>query len=382
MIGICLILSSTTLFAQEPVNPPIIRALAFSADGNWLAASSGEPDEGGDLVVWNLKARKAQFIHREKTGIPSVAFSPDSSLLAVGGFGDECKLLDAATGKPRTVLAGHGEAARGVAFSPDGKVLAVGCYDHNIRLWDVQAAKLLHTLEGHGDRVYDVAFSHDGTRLASVGPDKSIRIWDWKEGKLQKSFSEVGFRARSVHFGPEDKWLAVSYWESALTLRDADSGKVLFARKGIGGGDGLALSKDGSVAATTSGRFVFVHRDLLRKADTGEKKRFLALLERLDDDDITVREQAGQDLLKIGTVVEPFLAEAMKAGKSVEVKMRARRLREALLEQPDIRLEGHQATVHCVQFSPDGATLASAGRDGVIVFWDTKTWKKTGELRR
>ena len=46
-----------------------------------------------------------------------------------------------------------------------------------------------------------------------------------------------------------------------------------------------------------------------------KKNAFAHVFERLDEDDIEVRNQAGQELLKIGAVAEPFLAEAMKTGK-------------------------------------------------------------------
>ncbi len=45
------------------------------------------------------------------------------------------------------------------------------------------------------------------------------------------------------------------------------------------------------------------------------------------------------------------------------------------------QVAAHQGGAYCVTYSPDGRTLASAGKDGVIRFWDARTLRPQGELR-
>jgi WD40 repeat protein len=382
-LGLLAIALASPALGREAGDAPAIRSLAFSPDGLWLAAGSGEPNDPGEVVVWNLKTRKPQFIHREKQGTPSVAFSHDSQRLAVGIFADECKLLDPATGAVKTVLAGHGKASRGVAFSPDGHVLAVGCYDHQIRLWDLRTKKIAHVLEGHTGIVYAVVFSHDGKRLASTSADDTARLWDTAEGKLLKTFADYDSITRHAVFGPQSKWLVTSSWDASVKLRDVDSGKLLVNLGGRGSTEGLALSKDNQTLAVARGRHVEIHPVVVRLATKEEAGAILKLLERLDNDDIEIREQAGRDLRKIGWLADPFLRQAAKESKSAEVRMRARRLRTQMRQEPPaILLKGHEENINCVQFSADGHHLASAGLDGVILFWDATSWQMIGELRR
>ncbi len=71
--------------------------------------------------------------------VESLAFSPDGTLLAVGGVGGSATLWDSATGKRRVRLFSLGSAPQRVAFSPDGKLLA-STGTLGMILWDVPKA--------------------------------------------------------------------------------------------------------------------------------------------------------------------------------------------------------------------------------------------------
>jgi eukaryotic-like serine/threonine-protein kinase len=45
------------------------------------------------------------------------------------------------------------------------------------------------------------------------------------------------------------------------------------------------------------------------------------------------------------------------------------------------KIASHEGGAYCVTYSPDGRTLASAGKDAVIRFWDARTLRPQGELR-
>jgi WD40 repeat protein len=169
-------------------------------------------------------------------------------------------------------------------------------------------------------------------------------------------------------------------YEGAVRLYDSNSGKLL-AKLGNAGSEDLSFTPDGkNVAACGHGPEVKLYAVRFRQASTAEKKRIKDLITRLDDDDYEVRERASQDLQDLGDLAEPFLFQAMKETKSVEVRIRARRIRKSLrIPKPEAVLEA-QDQILCLTFSPGGEILASSGKEGLVYLWDVASRKKIATL--
>src|SRR6516164_11338594 len=95
-------------------------------------------------------------------------------------------------------ITGGGEAAvRSLAFSPDSKLLAASCGDAVVRLWDVTKSPPAAPTRLGGKSVDPVrcAFSSDGRLIASVGTDQvngteisRLILWDVASKKPRTSF--------------------------------------------------------------------------------------------------------------------------------------------------------------------------------------------------
>ncbi len=179
-------------------------AVSITADGGLVAASGG--DHGNSVVL--IDPRDGTIARRleDEDTVAAVAFSPDETLVAVGGWSHVVRVWDVRTGDEVAILHGHEGGVNAIAWSPDGELLASASDDGTVRVWELRdGGRARARIPGHPGSVLGVAWSADGKRLASSGTGRIVHLWDLDAGGLRESAEQLAGRIwRTTGFRVQD----------------------------------------------------------------------------------------------------------------------------------------------------------------------------------
>jgi WD40 repeat protein len=185
-----------------------INSVAWSADSRLIAGV--ESSAKGGIVVWDAATGEVRrSLPREASGYFSLAWSPDGRLIAGGTYHANAAVVFSAETYERlwtaTLRGGHS-----LAFSPDSKMLAIGEIDGTLNFCKAETGELVRTIPGHGQEISAAVFSPDGTQPASTHTDAqgAVQRWNVATGELQGQAS-VDSWPISLAWSPDGHTVAV-----------------------------------------------------------------------------------------------------------------------------------------------------------------------------
>ncbi|MBM3994425.1 MAG: hypothetical protein FJ303_09775 [Planctomycetes bacterium] len=153
-----------------------ILCLAYSHDGQWLAAGGGNDP----LRLWNPKT--GELIRElNEPWVHAMALSPSGETLLFGGFQKSVRMWNFRLNKETGRLDGHKATVKAIAVAPDASIIVTGSQDGVLARWDMNTKTKLSDMLGHTDEINAIAFFADkdnATFVASAGGDRSIIIWN------------------------------------------------------------------------------------------------------------------------------------------------------------------------------------------------------------
>jgi WD40 repeat protein len=246
-------------------HPDAVEALAFSPNGKSLAAGCGST-----AIVWDVSTGTIHRIVRTPTegnnrvgnvpreAITALAFSPDSSVLAIGRDAQENWMHFAIlTGNEKEIRphvskrfssAYHEGPAmtKAVAYDARAKLVAVvGQNPADVRnRGGFNAIALVNPITNakeDGDKLSDheaalecVQFSPDGSTLAAGTADKLVIIYDTAKRIVKTKLKGHGGAVRTLAFSMDGKLLASAGNDKSVRVWDMEQGKLLATLDGHG----------------------------------------------------------------------------------------------------------------------------------------------------
>lgn len=361
-------------------------ALAFSADGQWLASASLDRS----IRVWNTASGDER--HRFPASDPwigGVEFSSDGTRLAVA-VGRRIRLFDMDSGRELFRDRAHQGGLRCMAFAEGGRTLVTaggdgvvqtwdlstgswsqelgrqqqpihalvvdessvftGGADPDVVRWDLELGGELARLGGHGSGVETMARSPDGSTLASGGRDGTLLLWDMRAADpYPRQWLDAHDGAvTAIAWAPGSAWLVTAGVDGKLHIWDAENGDPRGQLDVPGGAPSTLAVSSGGDSLLAAGRDGSVLRwPCTALGPSGAPERWpghaspVRALAVLPDDSGVI--SGGDD----GLLVRHRLSDGTVHS----------------------RWQSHQGRLAQVLVAPRGGRVASGGEDGTVLLW-------------
>jgi WD40 repeat protein len=218
-------------------------SVALDAKGERLASVVSNRAMGAgnqSVIVWNVAGsepvvlvERTERVERAQVAM-AAALSSDGSRLAFGGAGMGIRVLDVDSGVELAHLRKVSLRIRSLAFTTDSSVIAVGDSRGVVTLWSVDDGTRVLRLQAHPRFVDAMQFSDDDRLLATLGQDESRRelsLWHSDTGaRIELSPAPVSALGGNLPFAFLDEGRRLAWaCHNVVQLFDTATGEMILS---------------------------------------------------------------------------------------------------------------------------------------------------------
>lgn len=327
-------------------------AMEFSHDGLVLAVGCFD----GTVTAWDVRSGRPLWGKPAGHGtiVSKIAFSSDDRFIATGANDATARVWSTSTGEPVGEVMKHGGAVSSVAFLKGDGALLTGSLDNSIRVWDFRTGRLLATPVRHQGPVQEVSVNLDHRLAASASLDCTARIWDLDRHLMDQTALPCRDIARHAAPSPSGRSLVSSHNDGEAIVWDSTSWNI---------------------------KASLHHNEFVSRAGFGHDDRTVVTACRDRGVRLWDLDQPDRPKKSLSMEFFPSVMEFSQGNLTALIGNTQGNLYR--LDLDAFNLLGlpkeHEAFISGVSWSPRGSVVATAGKDGRLVFWDVSTLETVQE---
>jgi len=199
-----------------------ISTVALNNTAEWIALGNASQNQ---LLVWEWRSETyvlKQASHGTNSKLTCMAYSPDSTVIATGGYDCKLKLWNTLSGFCFVTFADkHRGPITGIAFAKPTVVVSCSL-DGTVRAFDLIRYRNFKTMTAP-TRVQFICLAIDTSgEIVAAGTAETfdIYLWNLQTGKVLDVLSGHAGPVSSLHFNPRNGQLCSTSWDSTAKVWD------------------------------------------------------------------------------------------------------------------------------------------------------------------
>jgi WD40 repeat protein len=359
---------------------------AISLDEKTIALSSSL----NHIQIWDLETgKKKRTLQTYLTLNPLIVLSPFSTLLALCTF-YYIHVWNVETGVEICKLINIGNVIS-ICFSPDETKLFLASERGIISFWDILKNQMVQSIWGPSARINELLFlPHNNSKLVSASDDGTIRFWDLTIASVQKLKSHNG-EILGISFSSNAKNVVSASDDKTLRIWDTYNGEQECVLRGLlleAAWCSVGISPNSEMVAFRCDddgiivqhvykewlRRSFIHKDVDRLAFS-PNGRFI-IFSRTNKRGLCVWDYYEQKIINCLENIYDVTGLCFSPnGKLVVAGADSNTMNVYDIDKGTlIKILEVPCTIFCLRFSNDGNFIVAYDHQGVIGYWDSKTF--------
>jgi WD40 repeat protein len=340
-------------------------SLAFSPESKLLAIGGISLHYKGLLSLFNVESQQIDKVFEGRNSwVRTVAFIPNDETLICGSEDGKIHLWNLDQDHSWRTFYSQKSSIWSIAISPNREMIAGGDKDGRIHLFDLDNNKKVETMAVGNSTIWSIDISANGKYIACASEDGSVAVWNIENYRnpSQLLTRTYDLRIFVVAFSPDNKMLAIGREDGNIHLlkikRDGsiDTKNPIILECCKNWIWSIAFEPNGKRLAggDENGNIYIwdIYNEQCLKVLKGHNKRIWDL-------------EFSPDQKLLASCSDDYTVGLWKLDNLEKLHT----------------FKSSQVGVMSIAISPDGRNLTSGGTDGILRFWDIESQREFQELK-